>query len=76
METMAIANSRPAASRGGMDDVFRACFDRAPVGIGIAGPDWRLLHANDALCHLFDLSEEELCATAWTELVIPETWNR
>jgi PAS domain S-box-containing protein len=55
-----------------MDDAFRACFDRAPVGIGIAGPDWRFLRANDALCRLFDLSEEELCATAWAELAIPE----
>lgn len=72
METTAIANPGPAASRGGMDGVFRACFERAPVGIGIAGPDWRFLHANDALCRMFDLSEEELCATAWAELAIPE----
>lgn len=43
------------------DELFKACFEHATIGFGIADLDGRLLVVNPAYCVITGYSEEELC---------------
>lgn len=54
------------------EERFRSAFSNAPIGIGIISKDSNWLQANDALCHIFGYTEEELLHKSLHEIVHPE----
>lgn len=54
------------------DARFRALFEKAAVGIGIADTDGRILHANQALADMLHLPIEELVSLSVLDFLRPE----
>ena len=52
----------PGPEYGQEDEVSRLIFERAPIGMLIAGPDGRVERVNPAMCLLLGYTEEELLA--------------
>ena len=50
---------------------FRGCFEQAPFGICMSGPDGRLIQVNAAFCRMLGYSEQELLNTSWADLIHP-----
>lgn len=65
----------PGAEAGTTDqgeDLFRATFDGAPVGMAHVSLDGRFLRVNDRLCEITGYSREELVGTPFPEITHPE----
>ena len=50
------------------EDRFRLLFEKAPIGISMAGNDLKIFSSNDAFCKLFGYSPEELSNLTITDL--------
>jgi PAS domain S-box-containing protein len=62
------------------DQIFRAVFERSPIGIGIAGADRRYRMVNPAMCRMLGYTEAELLGKQFTEITHPDdvklnVWN-
>jgi PAS domain S-box-containing protein len=51
---------------------FRGAFDHSAIGIALVSPDGRWLRVNAALCGILGYTEEELLATTFQSLTLPE----
>ena len=51
---------------------FQEVFEHAPIGILVAGADWRFLHANPYLCSMLGYTESELSFKTWAEVTHPD----
>jgi len=60
----------------GDEDRFRAIFEHAATGIGVADADGRILRANKAYCELLDYAEGELLDTPFLALTHPDDRDR
>ena len=54
------------------EDRFRGVFRQGPWGIGIVGPDFRLVDANDLLCRMVGYTRDELCAMRFADFTHEE----
>jgi len=54
------------------EERFREVFERAPVGICVAGPNGRYVQVNDAFCRMVGYTGEELVSKSWLELCHPD----
>jgi diguanylate cyclase (GGDEF)-like protein/PAS domain S-box-containing protein len=52
--------------------MFEDSFAAAPIGKALVGPDGRFLKVNEALCLLLGRSHEQLLATTFQQLTLPE----
>jgi PAS domain S-box-containing protein len=62
------------------DQIFRAVFERSPIGIGIADADRRYRMVNPAMCRMLGYTEAELLGKQFTEITHPDdvklnVWN-
>lgn len=53
------------------EEKFRMFFERAPIGLAIAGKDYRFVEVNRALCRLLDYSPAELTTKTFVEITHP-----
>jgi PAS domain-containing protein len=53
------------------EQVFRATFDRAAIGIAHVSPEGRWLRVNQRLCDLLGYDRAELAARTWREITHP-----
>lgn len=53
------------------EEKFRMLFERAPLGLGLAGKDYRLTEVNRALCRMLDYSPDELTAKTFIDITHP-----
>ena len=51
---------------------YRTSFEGASVGQALAGLDWRILEANDALATMLGYASSELCGKSFVELTHPD----
>ncbi|HEY9786133.1 MAG TPA: ATP-binding protein [Candidatus Obscuribacterales bacterium] len=51
---------------------FKLAFEQAPIGMAIAGPDFRFLKANDTFCRLTGYSEKELLQRTFVDITHPD----
>src|ERR671916_1173616 len=56
----------------GVEDPFRATFDRADIGIAHVGPDGRWLRVNPRLCAIVGYTEEEMRARTLEDFTHPD----
>ena len=54
------------------EEMFRATFEQAAVGIAHAAPDWRWLRVNRKLCDIVGYSKDELMKLTFQEITHPE----
>lgn len=69
--TVAAGPPSPAISPPG-DDLFRATFDQAAVGLAHVAPDGRWLRVNQRLCRILGYAEAELLGKTFQELTHPD----
>ena len=55
---------------------FQSAFVYAPIGMGIASLEGRILRVNPAFCKMLGYSETELVRMSWEELIHPEDRHR
>lgn len=60
-----------AAIRDG-DALYREAFDAASIGMALVTIDGQFLQVNPSLCEILGYSEEELLATTFREITLPE----
>src|SRR5712691_5044257 len=69
--------SRPAKRKtsvvGKREEMFRATFDQAAVGITLLSLDLRYLRVNDRFCEILGYSQEELASLGLRDVNPPET---
>ncbi|MEK7736855.1 MAG: PAS domain S-box protein, partial [Pseudomonadota bacterium] len=53
------------------EEKFRLLFERAPIGLAIAGKDYRLTEVNRTLCRLLDYSPAELTTKTFVDITHP-----
>jgi PAS domain S-box-containing protein/putative nucleotidyltransferase with HDIG domain len=58
------------------DELFRAAFEQAAVGMAQVGLDGRFLRVNGALCKMLGYSGEELLGLTFSEITHPEESGR
>jgi len=54
------------------EDRFQKVFEHAPVGMGVAGPDGRLIQVNAAFCQMLGCSEQEMIGKDWVQFCHPD----
>lgn len=54
------------------EERFRATFDQAAVGIGLIGPDGRIIRINRKYCEIVGYAEEELKAMSIQDITHPD----
>ncbi len=55
---------------------FQSAFVYAPIGMGIASLEGRILRVNPAFCKMLGYSDTELVRMSWEELIHPEDRHR
>jgi PAS domain S-box-containing protein len=58
------------------EEILRATFDQASVGISFATPDLRFLRVNDRCCDILGYSREELMGMSVLKVQLPEEIER
>src|SRR5258707_14463945 len=53
------------------EQLFRATFERAVIGIAHVSPEGRLLRVNQRLCDLLGYHRAELAARTWRDSTLP-----
>ncbi|MBW4497445.1 MAG: PAS domain S-box protein [Oscillatoria princeps RMCB-10] len=66
---VAALSERERSSEG---EAFRRIFERAPIGMALAGADFRLLKVNRAFCEMLGYTESELAALTVVDITHPE----
>ena len=64
-------DERPDGSPREREQVFKATFDRAVIGIAHVSPQGRWLRVNQRLCDLLGYDRAELAARTWREITHP-----
>ena len=54
------------------EERFRKIFEDGPLGMAIAGADFKLVRANSTFCRMFGYSEQELAEMTFAEITHPE----
>src|SRR4029079_19096297 len=54
------------------EELFRAIFNQAAVGIAVAGLDSRFLQANQRICEIRGYSNEELTSRTFSDITHPD----
>ncbi|MEQ1603469.1 MAG: EAL domain-containing protein [Pyrinomonadaceae bacterium] len=54
------------------EERFRSAFDYAPIGIGLVSPSGNWLKANHALTEIVGYTEDDLLATDFQSIILPE----
>ena len=54
------------------EERWRLALDAAPTGIALVGMDGHIVRVNEALCRIVGYSEEELLATTFQEISVPD----
>jgi len=70
--TNALSRRRADLALRESEEVARATFEQAGVGIAHAGTDGRLLRVNDRLCAIVGYPREELLQLAWQDITHPD----
>ena len=65
------AGERPDGGPREREQLFRATFDRAVIGIAHVSPEGRWLRVNQRLCDLLGYDRAELAARTWREITHP-----
>ncbi len=58
------------------EERFRKIFEEGPVGILLGSPDFRILKANHAVCHMLGYCEGELTGLRFADITHPEEAER
>ena len=77
-ETVAWVGNRLRASEQALVDAearFRSAFEQAPIGMGLATRDGRILRANRAFGQILGRSSEELAGVPIRDLTHPDDWE-
>ncbi|HLI73925.1 MAG TPA: EAL domain-containing protein [Acidimicrobiales bacterium] len=77
-ETVAWVGNRLRTSEQALVDAearFRSAFEQAPIGIGLATSDGRILRANRAFGEILGRSPEEVAGSALRDLTHPDDWE-
>jgi PAS domain S-box-containing protein len=70
---VAALSERERSSEG---EGFRRIFERAPIGMALAGADFRLLKVNRAFCEMLGYTESELGALTVADITHPEDMEK
>ncbi len=54
------------------EERFRKVFENGPIGMVMAGPDFRILRANSSICQLLGYAEQELVGQSMETFTHPE----
>ena len=57
------------------ENLFRRVFEEGPLGMAIAGPDFRFIEVNAAFCRMLGYTEEELISRTFADITHPEHVN-
>ncbi|MGB9185744.1 MAG: EAL domain-containing protein [Solirubrobacteraceae bacterium] len=57
---------------GANEDLLRAAFDHAPIGMSVVAPDGHWLRVNDAYCRMLGYEREELISKRFRDLTHPD----
>ncbi|NTX67127.1 PAS domain S-box protein [Myxococcus sp. CA051A] len=66
------ARERAEEARRNREELFRAAFEHAPIGMCLVSLEGRLLNVNEALCQILGYSREELLQMTFHDLTFPE----
>jgi PAS domain S-box-containing protein len=58
------------------EERFRRVFEEGPIGMCMAGPDYRFTKANKAFCRMIGYTEQELAAMTFKDITHPEHIDR
>jgi diguanylate cyclase (GGDEF)-like protein/PAS domain S-box-containing protein len=56
------------------EERFRSAFEHAPIGMGLAGADGRIVRSNAAFAHMVGRVAEEMVGLRLRELTHPDDW--
>lgn len=76
LETEARERRRAEAAVRASEEMLSKIFQESPMGIAMAGPDFKFHKANPAFCRILGYREEELQALSLQELTAPEDMER
>jgi PAS domain S-box-containing protein len=54
------------------EEQFRKIFEGSPLGMVMAGADFRIIRANEAFCRMLGYTEQELASFTFTDITHPE----
>jgi formate hydrogenlyase transcriptional activator len=74
--SQAVEEQRTEVALQESEERFRSTFENTPIGMAIAGLDFRVRQVNPAICRLLGYSKEELLATTILKIVHPDDTER